>query len=67
MTELNQDELEIGKWYVGESRFTGDIALWNGMVFIGLTYSMGDFGESRANYGIKGFSPIKELLNEKDL
>jgi len=30
---INQDELEIGKWYVGEGRFTGDIGLWTGTNF----------------------------------
>ena len=60
---MKKDELQIGKWYVGEGRFTGDIALWNGKVFIGLTLTMGDFGETRADYGIKGFSPIKENDN----
>ena len=58
---MEKDELEIGVWYVGEGRFTGDIGLWTGTVFKGMTLSMGFWGDTTADYGDTGFTPIKKL------
>ena len=64
---MTKAELEIGVWYVGEGRFTGDIGLWTGTVFKGMTYTMGFWSDTTADYGDTGFTPIKKLnTGERD-
>lgn len=58
---MRKDELKIGVWYVGEGRFTGDIGLWTGREFKGMTFTMGFWTDTTADYGEKGFTPMKKL------
>ena len=43
-------ELRVGKWYKGLNRFVGDIALWNGTLFIGYQCKFGMYLETAQRF-----------------
>ena len=60
---IPKEQLINGHYYVGEGRFMGDpcVAMWNGLQFVGLSYSCGFYEANTADYGDKGFTPLTEI------
>jgi hypothetical protein len=58
---IPKENLIRNSWYQGEGRFIGDIAYWNGEIFVGLGISFGIYTADISKYGEKGFSPYKLL------
>lgn len=58
---MKKEELIVGKWYHGECRFIGDIGLWTGKMFIGITKKHGYYCDTSAVYGEDGFTPTHIL------
>ena len=59
---MNKDDLIVGRFYVGQGRFIGDIALWDGNYFLGFQNKFGGYFEVSAEFGETGFTPEKELV-----
>lgn len=59
---MKKEDLIRGRWYIGEGRFIGGIALWNGREFMGIQGKWGRYVQTWAVYGERGFSPEKELV-----
>jgi hypothetical protein len=63
MKEIPKDDLEEFSWYVGEGRFSGSpcLGFWTGHNFVGLSFEWGRFTFTDAEYGERGFSPVKSV------
>lgn len=59
---MNKSDLIRGRWYIGEGRFIGGIALWGGEFFTGYQLAFGEYLPTWADFGEKGFSPKGELI-----
>jgi hypothetical protein len=61
---IPKEDLETGQYYVGEGRFMGSpcVAMWDGRMFVGLSFSMGYHEANYALYGDEGFTPLKSVL-----
>lgn len=64
MKQIPLEDLEVGRYYVGEGRFMGTpcVAMWDGKVFVGLGYAWGHYETNTAEYGERGFSPMQSVL-----
>ena len=61
---INEEDLIDGEYYIGDGRFLGldkCVAIWNKerKQFIGLGYAWGHYEANIAEYGDRGFTPIK--------
>lgn len=57
---MNKEDLIIGKWYEGLSRFQGGIGIWNGTCFMGFGNKFGLYVEITMDY----YPEIDYILHE---
>jgi hypothetical protein len=64
MNQIPLEDLEQGRQYIGEGRFSGKpcVAMWDGARFVGLGYSWGSYQVDTAEYGDRGFSPYQSVV-----
>lgn len=62
---IPKNELETGQWYVGKGRFIGKpcVAMWDKHQFIGLSIGWGQYEPNAAEYGERGFTPLRKVQN----
>lgn len=64
MSQIPKTDLKTGHYYIGIGRFSGhpEVALWDGIMFVGLSMSWGRYEANTAEYGDRGFSPEQLVL-----
>lgn len=55
---IPKEQLIPSCYYFGEGRFVGGLGLWDGKVFHGFQYKFGQYLQTSAVYGMRGFDPL---------
>jgi len=60
---IPKEDLEPMRYYVGEGRFMGEpcVGMWDGTVFVGLGTAWSMYEANTAEYGDRGFTPLRSI------